>query len=500
MTVTAFDWNALAPSLVLLATLCVALVFDMGSPVRWARPTGWAVVVGMLVSGVVACAAVEDVAISFGARQGGALVSVFKVDAYTRGFTVIFLLGGMLSALLSMEFLRRHEIERGEYYILLVASLLGMVLMAGANDLLLVFLGLELLSLPLYILAGFLRDARSSESSLKYFVLGAFSSAIFLYGMALVYGAVGSTNLEEIARSAGPSPLLRAGIALLVVGFGFKAAAVPFHQWAPDVYQGAPTPATAFFMCAPKVAAFAGLVRVFIASPATLSADWRFVFALLAAATMTVGNLVALTQTNVKRMLAYSSIAQAGYVLVALAAGAAAVQSAMFYLLAYTLMTVGAFGVLILNGFAAGEGDDDERLMLEDFAGLGLRRPVLGAAMAVLMLSLTGFPPTVGFIGKFLIFRDAYDAGLTWLVVVGVLNSVVSAFFYLGIVVQMYMVEPRRVVAAEKVRTVGRGLVVAVLVLAVVGVLWGGSAPTTLMRAARMEAVAAEAGRTVSVR
>lgn len=484
MGVVDFDLRALSPALVLCAVAALAVVFDMGASVRWARATGWVTLIGTLVAlGVTLANGQARAALAFGARDAGGLaIPVFTVDAYTTSFTVVFLVGTLLSVLLSMEYLRRFDSERGEYYVLMLVSLLGMILMAGGNDLIVVFLGLELMSLPLYILAGFRRNRESSEASLKYFLLGAFSSGFFLYGIALLYGATGTTNLTAMGRAPAASEgLFLTGVVLLIVGFGFKVAAVPFHQWAPDVYEGAPTPVTAFFSSAPKAAAFAGIARVFVATASPDGADWTTLFAVLAALTMTVGNVVALTQTSVKRMLAYSSIAHAGYALVAFTAGAAGVQSAVFYLLIYSLMSVGAFGVLILVGDAR-----NERLNVDDFAGLGLRRPVLGVALSLFLFALTGFPPMAGFIGKFLIFRDAYEAGHTWLVVVGVLNSVVSAVFYLGVVVRMFMAEPTRAMEPESIGTVARSVLVAALVVALLGLFVGGIAPESLLSVVRV--------------
>jgi NADH-quinone oxidoreductase subunit N len=483
MNAVDFQWSALAGGFVLLATLVVCLCLDMGSHKKWARATAWAAFVGVVAALLVLLRTTGSSALAFGARVDGVAPSIFLMDGYTRSLGAICLLATALCILLSIGYLERHRAQRGEYYILMLLSALGMLLIAGGNDLIVIFIGVELLSLPLYVLAGFRRTAESSESSLKYFLLGAFSSGFFLYGIALIYGATGTTNLSAMA-SALPegSALFRAGIALVLVGFAFKVAAAPFHQWAADVYQGAPTPVTAFFASAPKVAAFAGILRVFLLSSTAYSGEWQIIFAVLAGLTMTVGNLMALTQTNVKRMLAYSSVAHAGYVFVGLAAGGAGgVSSAIFYLLLYSLMSIGAFGALILHGDA-----DDERLSMDAFAGLGFRRPALGAGIALLLLSLAGFPPTAGFIGKFLLFREAYGAGLTWLVVIGVLNSVVSAFYYLGVVVRMYMTSaPRGTEPATPMPGLARGLVVAVLVVSLLGIFAGGVSPAKVMAMVR---------------
>jgi|SaaInl4_135m_RNA_FD_contig_81_482522_length_15972_multi_4_in_0_out_0_13 NADH-quinone oxidoreductase subunit N len=473
-----FHWGALSGGLALLATLVLCLCLDMGHGRRWRVATGWAALIGVVVALLAVLRSTGSVALAFGARVDGVHEPILKFDGYTRSLGAICLLGTALCMLLSMGYLERYRAQRGEYYILMLLSALGMLLIAGGNDLMVIFIGVELLSLPLYILAGFRRTAESSEASLKYFLLGAFSSGFLLYGIALVYGATGTTNLTRMAASLPVgSGLFRAGILLVLVGFAFKVAAVPFHQWAPDVYQGAPTPVTAFFASAPKVAGFAGILRIFLLSSTSYHGEWQMVFAVLAALTMTVGNVMALTQTNVKRMLAYSSVAHAGYVLVGLSAGTTGVSSAIFYLLLYSLMSIGAFGALILHG-----DEKDERLSLNDFAGMGFRRPVLGAGIALLLLSLAGFPPTAGFLGKLFLFREAYEAGLTWLVVIGVLNSVVSAFYYLSVVVKMYMTSaPRERAVAKRLPALARGMVVAALVVALLGVVVGGIAPSRLM-------------------
>ncbi len=482
IAVVDFQWGALSGGLALLATLVVCLCLDMGRGRQWRVATGWAALIGVVVALVALLRSTGSVALAFGARVDGLHEPILKFDGYTRSLGAICLLGTGLCMLLSMGYLERYRAERGEYYILMILSALGMLLIAGGNDLMVIFIGVELLSLPLYILAGFRKTAESSESSLKYFLLGAFSSGFFLYGIALIYGATGTTNLTRMAAAlpAG-SNLFRVGILLVLVGFAFKVAAVPFHQWAPDVYQGAPTPVTAFFASAPKVAGFAGILRVFLLSSSGYDGEWQMVFAVLAALTMTVGNLMALTQTNVKRMLAYSSVAHAGYVLVGLSAGVSGVSAAVFYLLLYSLMSIGAFGALILHG-----DEKDERLSLDDFAGMGFRRPALGAGIALLLLSLAGFPPTAGFLGKLFLFREAYEAGFTWLVVIGVLNSVVSAFYYLGVIVKMYMTSaPRERETANPLPALARGLVVAALVVSLLGVFAGGVIPSRLMSLVR---------------
>jgi len=389
-----------------------------------------------------------------------------------------------VAVLQSWDYVKRTRINHGEYYALLLSATLGMILMAASSDLITIFLGLELMSLALYVMVGSRRDQlESNEAALKYFLLGAFASGFLLYGIALIYGATGSTNLRGITAfmsdsPLGRSPLFITGALLLLVGFGFKVAAVPFHMWTPDAYEGAPTSVTAFMSAGAKAAGFAALLRVAGTALTVAEIDWRPILTGLAILTMTVGNVSALLQTNVKRMLAYSSIAHAGYVLVALAAGGTqGASAALFYLAVYSFMNLGAFGILALLGRG-----QDERVLISDLAGLGFRQPLLGLAMTVFMISLGGIPPTAGFMGKIYVFGAALDAGLVPLVIVGVLNSVVSVFYYLRITVAMYMQEPQ-----------GEPVAVSWSVPAVVGVLvalaltiwWGIQAQDLLVQAQR---------------
>ncbi len=315
--------------------------------------------------------------------------------------------------------------------------------MAAATDLIVVFLALETMSLALYVLAGFFRGRlESGEASMKYFLLGAFASGFFLYGIALIFGATGSTNLDAIAAAVaagrGSDPLLVTGAGLLLVGFGFKISSVPFHLWTSDVYEGAPTAVTAFIATGSKSAAFAALIRVLTASSRAANLDWAAIFWVLAVLSMTVGNIIAIAQQNLKRMLAYSSIAQVGYMLVGVVAGGALGNgSVLFYLLVYTFTTAGAFGVILLV-----ERDGREAVRLEDYAGLAARHPLLALALTLFLLSLIGIPPTAGFVGKFSLFAAAVRSGYIWLAVIGVLNSAVAAYYYLRLIVYMYMREP----------------------------------------------------------
>ncbi len=414
------------------------------------------------------------------------------LDRFSLFFYLVLGLVSMLTILLSMGYLDAAAADQGEYYSLVLFSTLGMMLMAAGGDLIVIFLGLETFSLALYTLAGFWKaDLRSNESALKYLLLGAFASAFFLYGIALIYGATGTTMLRQIAAFLAdghpPAPLFMIGGGLLLVGFGFKIASVPFHMWAPDVYEGAPTSVTAFMIAGTKAAAFAAFLRVFLLALPALHVQWSVAIWVLAVLTMTVGNLVALVQSNIKRMLAYSSIAHAGYLLVALVAGGSSgVASILFYLVAYALMNLGAFAVII-----ALQGREQERLLLTDYAGLGWQRPVLAACMAVFMFSLAGIPPTAGFMGKLYIFSAALEGHYLGLAVIGVLNSVVSVYFYLRVIVIMYMSEaasPRPLVPTS----VSVAAVLAV-VMSVLGTLHLGLFPAGLLDLAR-QSIAAVAG------
>jgi NADH-quinone oxidoreductase subunit N len=370
------------------------------------------------------------------------------VDNLAIVFKCIFLLGAVLTVLLSVGYLNREEGPKGEYYALLLFCTVGMMVMASATDLLTLFVGLETLSIPIYVLAGFQRDRiRSNEAGLKYLLMGAFASGFFIYGISYIYGATGTVRLHFIAealagtKSPAGEPYLLIGLALLFVGFAFKIAAVPFHMWTPDVYEGAPTVITAFMSVAVKAAAFAGLLRVvLILVPfADLVEALKGGIWWIAVLTMTVGNLLALVQKNIKRMLAFSSISHAGYLLVGILAAIQmdtlnmALAGILYYLIAYTLMNIGAFAIVLL---VARKGDKFENI--EDFAGLGGRHPVLAAGMVLFMLSLAGIPPTAGFFGKFYVFGAAVAAGMIPLVVIAVINSLISVFYYLRPVIAMY--------------------------------------------------------------
>ncbi len=367
------------------------------------------------------------------------------LDNFATFFKMIFLVAAGLAVLISDQYMEREGCNHGELYPLILFTVVGMMLMASGTDLMTIFLGLEVMSVSLYVLAGFNRDnTKSNEAGLKYFLLGAFSTGFLLYGMALVYGATGTTRIAKIAAQVAQMSLpsanimLLAGMLLMLTGFAFKVAAAPFHMWTPDVYEGAPTPITAFMSAGPKAAGFAAALRIFLVALPTMQVEWSQLLWVLAVLTMTVGNITALRQDNIKRMLAYSSIAHAGYALVGFVAGnGVGVAGILFYMLSYAFMNIGAFAIIILVGK---KGESNGTVM--DFAGLGFKRPVLAVAMSLFLFSLAGMPPTAGFIGKFYLFSGAIQQGYIWLAIIGVLNSAASVYYYLRVMVFMYMKEP----------------------------------------------------------
>ncbi|MBA3334679.1 MAG: NADH-quinone oxidoreductase subunit N [Pyrinomonadaceae bacterium] len=411
-------------------------------------------------------------------------------DNLRLSFSFVMLFASAMTILISTVWTERENIPIGEYHSLLMFATVGMLLMASGNDLVVIFLGLETMSIATYVMAGLRRtDLRSNESAMKYFILGSFASAFLLYGMALIYGATASTNITEIAaKTADPNfpALLLIGAALLIIGFGFKVATVPFHIWTPDVYEGAPTPITAFMAAGVKTAGFASFLRVFVLgfpliagveSSAILHETWITALTVMAMLTMTVGNIVAIVQNNVKRMLAYSSISHAGYALVGfIGAGMAttadkrdeAIAAVAFYMLTYAVTNLGAFAVVTLIA-----QKNDRRCEFEDYNGIGFRAPVLAFSLALFMLSLLGLPLTAGFMGKVLVFRPALEAGnplLTGLVIVAVINTAISAYFYLRFIVVMFFRERSTEWFAPKIPTA----LAAVLIVTVIGVLYFG--------------------------
>lgn len=440
---TLSDLNTLLPLIFLTVWACLLLLVDLFIP---KGRKGWTAFLG-----AIGLAMAMGLTLAHAGQERFAFSGMVVLDGFSSFLSMLFLATGLLGIALAYGYLKRMGIERGEYYALLLFSVTGMMLMAQAADLIVIFLALELLSIPLYVLSAFARPRLDSEEAgLKYFLLGAFSTGFVVYGIALVFGATGATKLAEIVSAVSGSgnapvvslPLLAIGAALILVGFGFKVAAVPFHMWTPDVYQGAPTPVTGFMAVGAKAAGFAALLRIFVTALPSLDVNLVPVLWGLAALTMLVGNLLAISQSNIKRMLAYSSIAHAGYILMALAAygkpqvAGDAVASALFYLVTYALTSFGTWAVVIALEKAEGKG-----LEIADYAGLGRKRPLLAAAMTVFMLSLTGMPPTLGLVGKFYLFRTAIQGGFIGLAIIGVLTSLISAYYYLRVVVTMYMRE-----------------------------------------------------------
>ncbi|MGD2163539.1 MAG: NADH-quinone oxidoreductase subunit N [Anaerolineales bacterium] len=431
------DLLSILPLLIVAGWATILLIVDLFIPDDRKSITASLATLGLF-------AAVIAAIFNFGQSRalfGGMLL----LDGFSSFLQILFLGAGLIAIAQAFDYLRRRGIERGEYYTLLMFSISGMMLMSMAGDLIVIFISLELLSIPLYILSGFARPQPvSEEAALKYFILGAFASGFMVYGIALIFGAATTTSLsgvfEVVTRAATTPTLALVGGALLLVGLGFKVAAVPFHMWTPDVYVGAPTSVTAFMSVGAKAGGFAALLRVLVAAFPAAASTWGPVTMWIAALTMTWGNVAAIAQSNIKRMLAYSSIAHAGYIFMAIPAAAVpevageAVRGALFYLMAYAMTNLGAWGVVLAMEKAEGAG-----LEIDDYAGLGKRRPIMAAAMALFMLSFTGVPPTVGFIGKFYLFRAAIDANLIWLALVGVITSLISAYYYLRVVVVMYM-------------------------------------------------------------
>ena len=405
---------------------------------------------------------------------------VIVADNFGLFVTMVLVIVGILTIMLSSIVVRRDGVPAGEYYALVLFALVGMIMMATANDLLVIFVALEILSLAVYVLTGIRRDdPRGSEAAFKYFLLGAFSSAFFLYGIAFTYGLSGSTRLDRIgaylaAQSMSDNPLILVAVGLLLVGFAFKISAVPFHMWTPDAYEGAPAVVTGFMSTGVKAAAFAAFTRVFLSAFEPFSVDWAPMVWVLAVATMILGTVVGVAQSNVKRMLAYSSIAHGGYLLVGLVAANQVGKAAiLFYLLAYAVTNLAAFGVIALLG--AREDPNDE---LRHYTGLWHTRPALAALMTVCLLSLGGLPPTAGFIGKWYIFSAAVSAGYYGLAVIGVLTSVVSVFFYLRVVVMMYMVDRDPELPAP-VPVGGAGM--AALIASIIVIVYLGILPTRVL-------------------
>ncbi len=464
---------ALLPEIVLTVSAIGVLMVDVFQRGTESRPSS-DLVGGLAVAGLLAAAAANVALFALEAAPGAR--GLVALDDFRAVSNFVLLGGALFALLLAGDYLEREGLKIGEFHALVLFATLGMMILVGGQDLVVIFLGLETMSIAAYVLTAFnRRDPRSAEAGLKYFLIGAFASAFLIYGIALLYGATGSTHLPTMVPAveegvAAGSPLLLGGLGLLVVGFGFKVSAVPFHMWAPDAYQGAPTPVTGYMAASVKAAAFLALLRVLVVHLEAAQGIWGTVTWWLAMLTMIVPNLIALAQDDVKRMLAYSSVAHAGYVLVGVTAGGAAGLSAsLFYLAVYTLMTLGAFGITYL---VAGKGD--RRSHLADFRGLGWSRPLLGAAMLLFLLSLAGFPPTGGFVGKLFLLRAAVEAGQVTLAVTLVLTSLVAYYYYLRVVWKMYFDEAAEGAVAPPVP--GRSFRLAATACAI-GVLAAGLLP-----------------------
>ena len=476
-----------APELILAVTAIAVILLDL-----FIERKGGELTVVSLAGIIIAAASIFVIPVS---PNQAIFNNMLAVDNFAFFFKLLFLVIVALVILASTDYASRFEHFRGEYYALLLISALGMMLMAATRELISIYISLELASISLYALSGFLKDKKSSEASLKYLLLGALSSAVLLYGMALVFGVTGQTHLDKIAfvvqhispSAVSDNPALVLGIVLLLAGFGFKIAAFPFQMWVPDVYEGAPTPVVAYLSVGSKAAGFAVILRVFysaFSAPDWLAANWGAIFAVLAAIGMFVGNLSALPQTNIKRMLGYSSIAQAGYLMVGLAALGAAPwapvlgqSGVLFFLASYSLANLGAFAAIIAISNKVGSDN------IDDFSGMIKRAPALTLALSLCLISLIGMPPAAGFMAKFYIFSGAVHSGLLWLVILAVINSVISAYYYLRVVKVMWFGEPK---SEEKVPS--SGALRLALIISSLGVLVIGIAPGPVIDFARTAA------------
>jgi NADH-quinone oxidoreductase subunit N len=486
------NFGLIMPELIICVVGVVVMLLD-----AFARPSQRWITGGLSLAGLLAAAVA---AIQLWSTSVGAPANDFNgmivLDELRLSFTLIFLLVSALTILISMVWVENEKLPAGEFHALLLFATAGMMLMASGNDLVIIFLGLEILSIATYVMCGFRRtDLRSNESSLKYFILGSFSSAFLLYGIALIYGGTGTTNITAISQIASGLEVARypalmfAGAAMMLVGFGFKIATAPFHIWTPDVYEGAPTPVTAFMAAGPKAAGFASFLRVFIfgfpfvvAAGTSVNSVWVNALAVMAIITMSVGNIVAIVQNNVKRMLAYSSIAHAGYALVGfVAAGSStgadrdnALASVAFYMLTYAVMNLGAFSIVTLIA-----RKNDRRTEVEDYNGIGFRAPALAFTLSLFLLSLLGLPLTAGFMGKVMVFNAAIKAGFYVLVVIAVLNTAISAYYYLRLIIVMFFRER----STEWARPHVPASLALAIVITVVGVFYLGLFPNKVIDA-----------------
>ncbi|MFQ5692976.1 MAG: NADH-quinone oxidoreductase subunit N [Nitrospinota bacterium] len=474
LPVPSVQLGPILPEIAMTGLVGLVLLVALVTPARRKGFLGFLTLVGLVVTGILL------------ARQVGTDVRLFggmyRVDDFSTFFKFVFLGVTFLTVLISFRYLQVEDINLGEYYALVLFSAIGMMVMASGNDLLTIYIGLELLSIPVYILVGFLRrDLMSQEGGIKYFLLGIFSSAIVLYGIALAYGFTGTIYLDGIraalAKTPGTPPLLTLAVILITAGFAFKIALVPFHMWAPDAYQGAPTSITAFMSVGTKAAAFAALVRVFLVAFAASREQWTILLWVFAVVSMTWGNIAAMVQTNLKRLMAYSSVAHAGYLLIGLVVGTkTGISSILLYMAAYLFMNMGAFAMIILLCHRNFRGD-----RLEDFRGLSQQHPWAALALVVFFLSLAGIPPTAGFVGKFYIFAAAIESGFVWLAVIGVLNSALSLYYYFYVVRLMYMQDP-----PGEIRTSNSFALALGIGLMVAGVFAIGVYPHPFLSAARV--------------
>jgi NADH-quinone oxidoreductase subunit N len=467
------DFAAIIPIVTVVLAACAAMLAEAFRAPGERMPIGSLGVIGLLGAAASSVFLWNRDASGFG---------VIRADNFSLFFNLVLVAVGLLTILLSGQVVERERLPPGEYYALTLFSIAGMMMMASATDLLVIFLALEILSLAVYVLTGIRRSsAAGAEAAFKYFLLGSFSSAFFLYGIAFTYTLTGSTRLDAVgvklaADSMQPGIMTMLALGLLLVGFAFKVSAVPFHMWTPDAYEGAPTVVTGFMSTGVKAAAFAAFVRVFLSAFEPMRGDWVPLLWIIAVATMVLGTVVGVSQSNVKRMLAYSSIAHAGYLLVGLvAANTAGKAAVLFYVAAYAVTNIGAFGVIALLGTHDAQHDD-----VRDFAGLWNRRPGIAALMTIFLLSLGGFPPMAGFIAKWYIFAAAVSEGYYWLAIIGVLTSVISVFFYLRIVVMMFMTEGPEAAPVPAISRAG----LAALGLATAAVFYLGILPTRLLEIA----------------
>ena len=455
MNIPFSDLRPLTPEIIMTLSAIFLLILELIF-----KNKGILALIGIIAAGAV----LYTIPMSIGETFGGMFIS----DSYSTYFKLIFIINLILTILISLKYMKRQKAEYGEYYSLLLFATSGMMLMASSGDLIVLYLGLELMALSTYILVGIKRhDIKSNEAAIKYFLLGSFSSALLLYGISLIYGLTTTTDIYKIAsvlqQSNTPSLPLLLSMILIAVAFAFKIAAVPFHMWAPDVYEGAPTPVTAFLSVGPKAAGFSVIGRVFYTAFHGMQADWTVILIGIAILTMAVGNILAIVQTNIKRMLAYSSIAHAGFMLIGIIPGTQESMNAMMvYMLIYAFMNIGAFSIVILLE----RGDE-----LKDYEGLAKSHPLVAALMLVFMFSLIGIPPTAGFIGKFNIFMPAIEAGYTWLVVIAVIFTAISAYYYLRVVTNMYMTEMKQEAVIAPSLPLGLAILITVLMVFIIGIM-----------------------------